>query len=152
MPVCIETCEKNISIISTAVIKENRKCNGLQRKGQWPRPSSEAVCTKLVRSELNCLKAACSLQHWRCKGAQLEVCGSLGWQRSLCRAAPAAGGTLNSLSCKAFTPHVWELSQWEKQKQTNKQTVRRRETEKRNAIQCSTYPMMRGGKPRNYHP
>lgn len=131
MPVCIETCEKNISIISTAVIKENRKCNGLQRKGQWPRPSSEAVCTKLVRSELNCLKAACSLQHWRCKGAQLEVCGSLGWQRPLCRAAPAAGGTLNSLSCKAFTPHVWELSQWEKQKQTNKQTVIRRETEKR---------------------
>lgn len=40
-------------------------------------------------------------------------------------------GTLNSLSCKAVTPHVWELSQWEEQKQTNKQTVRRRETEKR---------------------
>lgn len=72
MPVCIETCEKNISIISTAVIKEIHKCNGLQRKGQWPRPSSEAAYTKLVRSELNCLKTAPSLQHWLCKRAQAQ--------------------------------------------------------------------------------
>lgn len=54
-PACMQTYEKNISVTSTATIKENHKCNGLQRQGQWRRPSSEAACTKSVRSQVNCL-------------------------------------------------------------------------------------------------
>lgn len=139
MPVCIETCEKNISIISTAMIKENHKCNGLQRKGQWPKPSSEAVYTKLARSELNCLKTASSLQHWLFKGAQarglwvpaapwggrdasaellLQLLSPLDREAS-------AGGNFKSLAS-----HMCELRVNGRNKNQTKNTVQRRETEK----------------------
>jgi len=125
MPVCMQTYEKNISVISTAMIKENHKCNGLQRIGQWPRPRSEAVCTKLVRSELNCLKTAPSLQRWFFKGLQTQglwvPAPHQRWQGARpqscsCSYAHLWPGKLQALGnfepsvcCKALTSQVGEL-------------------------------------------
>lgn len=148
------------------MIKENHKCNGLQRKGQWPRPTSKAVYTKLAWSELNCLKTASSLQRWLFKGAQAR--GLWG------PAAPWRGRTrLQSCSCSCT--HLWtgklqqegilnilraaklwrlRCANWESMGETkpNRKHSPKERNGKGDAIQCSTCPAMVGGKARNYHP
>lgn len=150
------------------MIKENHKCNGLQRKGQWPRPTSKAVYTKLAWSELNCLKTASSLQHWLFKGAQAR--GLWGpaapWRgrdpsaelllqldSPLDRQASAGGNFKHSASCKALTSQVCDLRVNRRNKpQPNRKHSPKKRNRKGDAIQCSTCPAMVGGKARNYHP